>query len=269
MKPVVTLLSLMLFISGLNSCSVLTEEYRFKKRFDRFYEFLSKEEQKAFSSRDLGQVSLSLEQRISADTNLIQEWREIKDGEAITTFSTADAVQFYYSVILKEIHRSHFPEFMALLDAETQYQFAMGQGYTPSLERLYQENRAFQKLTDRSKEDHRLYGFSNEAVWDFWQEISYPEFSRRELYYVLAALQQVKSVEAFIQKDLDTCTRQLEAGFRSGYLFQKQFDALRKRSTLSRLDTRRFLEVYYDIAFRQMDKEAAQKTIAKFRQPGL
>ncbi len=264
MKNGTRIFSLLILLSILTSCGNLTEEHRFKKRFDRFYEFLSQDEKNYFAGNDLPALALSLDKRMEGNTNLITAWSEIKDGESISTFSTLQAADFFYTIILREIHRDHFREFMNALDAENQYAFAMGRDYQTLLSSLYDKDKNFKRMIDRMKTEYRLYGFSNEAVFEFLHEIPYPEASRRQLYYILTALNEVKAVPSFVSGDLSQCDQLLEAGLKSSFLFKRSFDALKTRTTMTHLSNLQLLEVYRDIAFRQMDKEAAAKTIAKF-----
>src|SRR5271157_2382562 len=95
-----------LIISGLFlGCSITTEKYRYKLRFDRFYFLLDSQEKVYFASGELDKLAASLNPRLISDKNLYSKWKDIQYYEAISTFDALQTSHFFREIILKELNR--------------------------------------------------------------------------------------------------------------------------------------------------------------------
>ncbi len=248
----------------MSNCASLTEEYRFKKRYDKFYNFLSQDERSLLLKKDFQGLGISLDNRTSQNKELSAEWDAIKDGEAISTFSSSQSADFFYTILLREVNRENFRDFMDLLSAEEQFRFAMGQDYRSVLMAKLTVNKKFEKFIDKCATEYRLYGASPEQIFDFFFEVSYPEISRRQFYNFCIILKKAEALPAFIAKDLDSVSRSLDKYSKEHPLFIKDIKTVKEKAALKNLTDSQLATVYNDIAFRQMDRNAALKTMGKF-----
>lgn len=81
----------------------LEPSYRYKYRYENFIKLLSDEERKLFFEGKYKECAKSLDERISNDANLRRKIQEIKEFEAIDTFTTEVMLEYFGYYVYNEV----------------------------------------------------------------------------------------------------------------------------------------------------------------------
>jgi hypothetical protein len=256
----------LLIIAGLFlSCSVTTEKYRYKLRFDKFYFLLNSDEKGYFASDDLDKLGSSVKLRLASDTNFYSKWRDVQFYEAIATFDPVQTGHFFRETILKELNLDNYYIFMNMLESGTQKEFAYYTNFTVSFNRLCNNNASFKNFIASLKTDYRLYGFSDEQVCSFFRHTLFPEATRKEIvYYLLKELKGCGALPDFKAGNISAASQKLAADMQNNPADARQFETIRKASGLTALSVQELLQVYSDVVMKEMDPYALSHTLAKF-----
>jgi hypothetical protein len=261
MNKIIAIGIVLFFLSG---CSVTSEKYRYQWRFDKFYNLLSDEEKADFRNADYAKVGLSLDKRASGDKKLVAELKKVKEYEAITTFSGEQTAHFFREIILRELNRNNYYRFMKFLDSKAAVSFSKNENFMEVFNKLYQSDHAFKNFIDNMKTEYRLYGFSNEQVVQFFRNVTFPEATRKELYYLLKELKEGQALDDFKSGSLEASAKKLDDALKKLITMGMDFDNMKSRAGLSKLDTFSVLEIYSKVVMKEMDPYAVERTLLKF-----
>jgi hypothetical protein len=261
MKIVLSICLLILFLTG---CSVTSEKYRYQHRFDHYYNLLNQDEKALFNNAELDKLGASFDSRFSNDSKFSNAMHTVQVYEAIATFSGKETAVFFHNIILRELNRPVFYQFMNFLDSTAQESFVKKNNFTAVFEKYYQSNSGFKNFVDNIKKEYRLYNFSNEQVISFFRNISFPEVSRRELYHVLNLLKSVKALDDFRAGNIKAAAQKLDDAMKVTVSTVTVFNDVKKRSSLTKLDSTVFLDVYYNVIMKEMDPYALKQDLIKF-----
>lgn len=256
----------LLIIAGLFlGCSVTTEKYRYKLRFDRFYFLLAGDEKEYFASNQLDKLGSSVKIRLASDTNFYNKWRNVQFYEAIATFDPYQTVHFFRNVILRELNQDNYYSFMKMLDSGMQLEFAYDTNFSASYNRITNNNRPLKNLVDSLKTDYRLYGFSDEQVCLFIRHTLFPEATQKEMvYYLLKELKGCGALADFKAGNIPAAAQKLASDIRDNPASEKQYETIRTSSGLTALAMPDLLRVYRDVVLKEMDPYALSHTLAEF-----
>lgn len=260
MKKALTLLITLAVFAG---CSVTSEKYKYQQRFDRFYNILNSAEKKDFAENSIDKVGASLDKRVAEDKKLAASWLAVQTEEAINTFDGVQSVRFFREIILRELNRNPFYRFMDLLDQKAQADFAFNNDFPKSLNQAL-GNRNLARLMDSVRTEYRLYGFSNDQIADFFRKVSFAEVSRKELYPVLKMLKNSMALADFRGGNISAASQKLEQALSKNISAKYDLDAIRKRSGLTKVDVKTFLDINYNVIMKEMDPGAVERTLGKF-----
>ncbi len=252
---------MIVFISG---CAVTSEKYRYQGRIDNYYKLLNNDEKDAFRNGDYDQLAASFSKRIEADKKLSNEFIKVQQYEAITTFDAKQTAHFFREIILKELNRNNFYSFMNFFNEKSQLDFARNSNFSEDFNNLYNNNREFKKFIDNLKTEYRLNGYSNDQIIKFFRNISFPEVSRRELYHVFEILKDFQGVNEFTNGNVILAAQKVDSGVTKLVTADMAFNELKKRTSLTRLNTSELLDVYYNVILKEMDPYAVARTLMKF-----
>jgi hypothetical protein len=248
----------------LTNCSVTSEKFRFQWRFDHFFNLLNDSEKNAFREDNLDALGSSLEQRLSTDKKLKEQMRSVQFYEAITSFDAKQTGHYYREIILKELNRPQYYRFMKLLDAPLQSAFAKNDNFSALANQYYQSNAGFKAFIDNMKTEYRLYGFSNEQVYYFFRNTSFPEVSRRNLYPLLKILKASNALADFKTGNLSSASAKLDEALKTVITTQSDLDGLKTDSGLTKADSASLIDIYYHVILKEMDQGAVEQTLSKF-----
>jgi hypothetical protein len=255
----------LLVITGLFlGCSVTSEKYRYKWRFDKFYGLLNNEEKSCFASNDLDKLSASLKSRLESDKKLKENWDNVQFYEAIKTFDVLETTHFFRAVILKELNRDNYYIFMNMLDGKAQQEFAKNINFTDDYERYYKTNFRFKSFVDSLKIEYRMYGFSNEQVSRFLREVIFPEVSRKELYPLLKLLKDSQVLSEFKAGNISAASKKLSSDVESSPIPALNLQKIMRNSGLTHISVNDLLDIYYQVIMKEMDAYALSQTLSKF-----
>ena len=150
-------------------CAVTSEKYRYQQRFDKFFHLLSEEEKAMFRKADFAGAGQSIDARLLSDKKFSNAWRTVQFAEAITTFDGVQSIRFFYTIILRELNRPRYAEFMKHLDAPAAEAFVRNAGFDAVGEALIKKDNSFKSFLDKQRSEYRLYGFSNPEIFAFFR----------------------------------------------------------------------------------------------------
>lgn len=280
-------------------CVVTSEEFRYKQRFDEFYNILDDQERLLFADNDLDALGKSIDLREQEDDDFATNLLEVRIYEAITTSDGYETGYFFRYFILRELLRDQFYDYMDYFDGDAQEAFAREEGFIENHLGLMDQERKFRNLVQNLTTEYRLYDYTDEQIIKFFREVSFPEVSRKQVYYLLDFLKSYSDEKITLSGDeirseatgylseiqeknagkneltlyglfamgyIDSAAEILESKLKdsTGYGIKKEFKKIKGLSGLDNLDTAKFLEVYYEVVLQEMDQEALRKTIKKF-----
>ncbi|OHD56972.1 MAG: hypothetical protein A2Y33_08405 [Spirochaetes bacterium GWF1_51_8] len=256
-----TLFAAVLFV--LAGCVVTSESFRYKNRFDRFYNLLTDREKQLFAEDKLAELGALLDTHETNDANFYKEYRDVQIYEAITTFDGKKTAWFFRYIILKELNRDNLFVYLNFLSANEQTAFTVNSGINEIVEEKYLKDAAFKAFIDNMRKEFRLYGFSNIQVNEFFRNVVFPEVSRDQIFPLLTLLKSKnllldyqaadKNIPAIAQK-LDEAIKGSPAG-----LDKSALEDIKKSCGLTKLDTSAILSLYNDIIMKEMDQDAVNK----------
>jgi hypothetical protein len=249
----------------LSNCAVTSEKYRYQQRLDHFYRLLNTEEKKMFGSNELGSLGKSLEKRLSENSNFIKEFKKVQFTEAINTFDGYQTVHFFRETILKELNRPNFYRFMEFLSAEEQISFVRQEPrFIELFTALTKKNTGFLNFMNNLKREYRFTEFSDKQIIDFFRSTSFPEVSRIRLFPLLKLLKSAKALEDFGKGNIEAATKKLDGSIKQIISLEIDFSRIKRDSSISKVSTYEFLDLYYRVILKEMDPYAVYSTIDKF-----
>ncbi len=255
----------LLVVTGLFlGCSVTSEKYRYKWRFDKFYSLLNNEEKGCFASNDLDKLGASLKSRLAGDKKLKENWDNVQYYEAIKTFDALETAHFFRAVILKELNRDNYYIFMNMLDGKAQQEFAKNSNFSAEFEKYYKTNSRFKSLIDSLKIEYRLYGFSNEQVSRFLRDVIFPDVSRKELFTLLKLLKDSQVLAEFKAGNIPAASKKITADVQSSPTLALNLQKIMRNSGLTHISVNDLLDIYNQVIMKEMDSYALSQTLSKF-----
>ena len=261
MNKIIAIGIILFFFSG---CSVTSEKYRYQWRFDKFYSLLNDDEKAGFRNADYSKVGLSLDKRITEDKKLDTDLKKVKEYEAITTFSGEQTAHFFGEIILRELNRNNYYQFMKFLDPKAAVSFLKNENFAEAFDKLYQSNHAFKNFIDNMKIEYRLYGFSNEQVVQFFRNVTFPEATGKEFYYLLKILKEGRALDDFKSGSIETAAQKMDVSLKKLITLGMEFENMKNGAGLSALDTFSVLDIYSKVVMKEMDPYAVERTLLKF-----
>jgi len=255
---------ILIFSIIINSCTVTSEKYRYNWRISKFLNLLTEEEREAFKNNELSKLGVSLDYRISNDTDLSNKIRKIQEYEAITAFNGTQMAYFYRYTLLKELNRDNFYKFMDLLTADEQVEFAKNTNFDLISGEKYDKDNKFKNFVDYLRDNYNLKNYNFKQLYKFFREVSFPEVSRRELYYLLKVLSETKALDDFKKGEINSASQILDLSLQKSISIKYEFNRIKKSSSLSKLNTYQILDVYYNVIMKEMHPNALRKTLEKF-----
>lgn len=253
----------LLFLLLVVGCAITTVEYRYKERFDHFYQLLNDQEKKVFCADDFLSLGKSLEMRIKQDESLAKAIDTVMFDEAIHTFRLDQVGYFFKRYILTGFHQDDYDKFIKMMSKEMLLKFiAKDPSLIQDLNALRQKNHNFDRWWRSLLKDGRLGDFSPEEIVSFYRNYIFPERTHSQVYYVLSFLADKKLLKLFLTGGNEVFSQ--SNYFVQGFVAEREVAAVRERAGLSKLSYGEFFWVYREVIFQEMDREAFRKTLAKF-----
>jgi len=249
---IIILIGLVIF-----SCTVTSEKYRFQKRIDSFYGLLKEEEFSCFKRADFETGGELIKKRLESDTNFYRKWKELQYSEAIAIFNPQQTLGFYYRIILRELNRAQYYNFMDLLDKELQLSFARRDNFVVKLNSL--NNEKIKKFLDNLRKEYRLKNFTDEEIYNFFRNVIFIEATGKRFYHFCKFLKSLNLLYDFEQGRFDKIKEK-----NLGEVEKIEFDEIKKQTGLTKLSFYEFADIYYNVVMRELPKETVIQTLHKF-----
>lgn len=251
----------------LSSCIITSEDFRYKERFDDFYNVLTEDQKLLFAEGNLSALGASIDESVNTDFDYATALEEVKITESIMTFDGVDTATYFYEIILREIHRDYYYELMEFFDSSMQNLFVFD--IDTCVDRalaMETEDNKFARFLDHLKSEGRLYGFSTEEVIRFLRDISFSELSQKQVYYLLDFLNDQGYYSSFIGGNISGVANGLTEDFStiSGNGIKKKYNKIVDLAGLDELGVEEFLTAYFEVVMVEMDSSALQKTLEHF-----
>lgn len=249
-----------LFLVFLTSCITTTEKYRYQQRVDNFYHLFQAEEWNYFKSADFGSAAKMISERLKNDNKFLSKWKKVQYDEAIATFDVEQTLKFFYEIILKELNKDAYFDFMELLPSNLMLSF-INKDYS-SLEDFYNSNNNFKNFVEKLKREYRLYKFTNEEVFKFFREILFKEATQKRFYNFCNILSDMKLLYEFEKGMLSYVENEISKGLPK--TVEIKLETFYNNTGLKGLPFTEVIRVYYNVVMKEMDKGAVIQTLHKF-----
>lgn len=252
----------------LSSCAIAGEIYRLQTRFSYWNNILSPEERQLFAQNDTNQLGMIIDKKESEDTNFAKKMRELRINEAIMSFDGTQTAHFFYHVLLKDLVKFSYKEFIDTLDSNEQLLFAQTQFFT----NIPFDNKNLKKVFDNAKNNYGLNDFTDIQILNYYRHISLPATTYVEVYNILAFLARYTALDSFLSGDYshplaifslinNAVNSKREMLKKQGKKELKVWRDIKERTLLTKLSNKDFLIVIHSTILPEMDADVRIKTI--------
>ncbi|MDK2818318.1 MAG: hypothetical protein KFW21_02580 [Spirochaetota bacterium] len=247
-----------------SSCAIEGEVYRLQTRIKYWHQLLNNTEEQMFAQNKINELGLILDQKEADDLYFKQKIREVRINEAIMSFDGAQTVHFFYNVLLKDLAKFSYEEFMRSLSEEEQIQFI--QKNLPDTIFV-----AKKSVFNNARKDFGFNSFTDEEILTYYRSISFPANYYVVVYDILVFLAKYRSMDLFLQGDLTgtvdifNSIKKLETSKSVSVRKQAKQDLelwndFKKRTFLTSLSNKEFAQVL-SIVLPEMDTTVRIQTI--------
>lgn len=189
---------LLSFLSITTSCAIQGEVYRLQTRMDYWYQLLNTEEQKLFAQRQINTLGKILDQKEQEDPTFQEKIRVVRINEAIMSFDGEQTTQFFYRVMLRDLAKFSYEEFISSLSSEEVSLFihnpdSMIQNPPPHTK----------EILDNARNNYGFQGFNDQEIIQYYRTVSLSANYYVVIYDILAFLAKYRSMDPFLQGNID------------------------------------------------------------------
>ncbi len=242
----------------LSNCTTVSEKFRYQQRIDAFYNLLEEEEWTLFKKREFEKAGDLIKERLSNNREFFKKWKQMQYNEAIATFDPAQTLKFFYEIIYKELNRPQYYKLMSLMDEPSVIQFAKYENIDKLCEDFYNKNNATKNFMDNLKKEYRLYKFSNREIFEFYRKVIFKEATQKYFYDFCKFINLLNLLNAFEKGEITKF-----ASLKFDNVTEIEFQRIQKLTGL-KLRFSDFVNVYYEVVIKEMDKGAVVQTLHKF-----
>ncbi len=253
---------LILFLFG--ACAIEGEVYRLQTRINSWYALLDYSEELLFAKNDVDSLGISLDQKSSQDPNFQKQLSEVRIDEAIMGFDGAQTAHFFYNILLRDLAKFSYEEFLNSLTPAQKIEFITTSNTTVS-----------PKIYNNAKRYYGFNSFTDEQILHYYRTVSFPANYYPTVYESLAFLARYRNMESFLQGDIPTTLttfqkiKELTSSRRvpvkaQGQKDQQTWEELKNRTHLKSLSDEEYLQILA-IIIQQMDTDVRVQTIHNIR----
>ncbi len=251
-------LAILLFLS---SCAIEGEVYRLQSRVNSWYNLLDGGAERLFAQNNTKALGAYLDSGDSPDFQ--NSLRAIRINEAIMSFDGEQTAHFFYNVLLKDLARFSYAEYISSLSPVEISEFVRNS--PPSKPRI----------TDNARRHYGFKSFEDGEILSYYRNISFPADYYPAVYDILAFLARYRVMDDFLRGDIEgsmTVFENIDSLKKSnripvrqqGERDQKQWDELKYRVHMESLTDRQFLDTLA-VVLPEMDADVRIKTIDNIR----
>ncbi len=183
------------FLTITTSCAIQGEVYRLQTRINYWHQLLNDDEEKMFAQNKVKELGLILDQKEESDPQFKQQIREVRINEAIMSFDGEQTAHFFYNVLLRDLAKFSYEEFIDSLSIEEKTQFV--QKTLPDT--IFTAKKSVFK---NAIDDYGFNSFTNEEILNYYRTVSFPANYYVVVYDILAFLAKYRSMDLFLQGDV-------------------------------------------------------------------
>jgi len=183
------------FLTITSSCAIQGEVYRLQTRINYWHQLLNDDEEKMFAQNEVKKLGIILDQKEEIDPQFKKQIREVRINEAIMSFDGEQTVHFFYNVLLKDLAKFSYEEFMDSLSTEEKIQFIQ-----KNLSNVVFI--AKKSLFNKARKDYGFNSFTDEEILTYYRTVSFPANYYVVVYDILAFLAKYRSMDLFLQGDI-------------------------------------------------------------------
>jgi len=270
MKKMILLIFNLLILS---SCAIEGEIYRLQTRLSYWDKILNTEEQRLFIETKFDELGQIIDAKELSDTNFANKLRELHINEAIMSFDGKQTAHFFYNILLRDLMKFSYIDFMKTLDTEEQLLFVQTKEFT----NMPFDNKNLTKVFINAKNEYGVKYFNEVEILNYYRHILLPYTIYSTVYDILAFLGRYRALEDFLKGDivfaLDPFTL-INMSINSKKVFDrkmgkkelKRWRNIKKRTLLDKLSEEQFLNIIYYNILPEMDKDVRALTIKNVRE---
>ena len=268
MKKIILLSLCFLFSS---SCAIQGEVYRLQNRVKNWHAILNPEEKILFVQKNFIELGVILDQKELTDKSFTQKLRKIRIDEAIMSFNGQQTSYFFYHVLLKDLVKFSYKEFMDILSPEEKKDFINKKDIGETL-----KNSGIKSVLQKAKNTYGLQDFNDEEILNYYRTTSFSAVAYPIVYEVLAFLARYRSMEDFLVGNMaipldafNTLDKLLQSRRiptrKQAEKDAETWESLKERVFLEDLSNEDFLVLVATVFIPEMDPEVQLTTINNVR----
>ncbi|MGL4677083.1 MAG: hypothetical protein ACRCWI_05395 [Brevinema sp.] len=178
----------------LSACAIEGEVFRLQTRLDAWYQLLTEPENLLFAQNKIIELGLSIDQKEQENEVFQKQLRAIRIKEAIMSFDGEQTTHFFYNILLQDLAKFSYEEFLNSLSTQEQIEFITNKIFTPNTKQ--------DKVFRNAKKNYGFQHFSDQQIINYYRTVSFPANFYPLVYDVLAFLARYRSMDSFLQGDM-------------------------------------------------------------------
>lgn len=262
---------LIIFLFPFISCAIEGEVFRLQNRVKNWYQILNNSEKSLFIQDKSAELGILLDEKEKTNQVFQEAMRQIRIDEAIMSFNGEQTVSFFYRILLKDLVKFSYEEFMNVLSPIEKINFIQ---YGAEID--FSDNNKIQSVFQRAKNHYGFSGFSDVQILEYYKKISLPAIIYPTVYEMLSFLARYRSMEELLKGDIKTPLQSfenLEKNLKSRRIpTRKQaendketWESLKERAFLQDLSNEEYISLIYSVILPNMDEDVSIKTINNIR----
>ncbi|SFB71688.1 hypothetical protein SAMN02745150_00443 [Brevinema andersonii] len=261
-------LILLLLSSG---CAIQGEIYRLQQRMNPWMTLLSDEEDQLFASNNTNELGAIIDNKEKLDPFFAKKMRELRIAEAIMSFDGTQTAHFYYHVLLKDLAKFSYHDFMKNLSPdELDIFLAENRQFKDN---PFSSNKKIIKIIEDAKKNYGMTGFNDIQILNYYRTISLPAIVFPVVYDLLAFLAKYGALSDFMAGDFNRTIQNLSSieknkkSRRVPTRKQAEKDSLEWKNIIERtqffsISDEKLLEIIKNVILPEMDPDIRERTLS-------
>lgn len=258
---------LLLLSSG---CAIQGEIYRLQQRMNPWTALLSDEEDQLFASNNTNELGAIIDNKEKLDPFFAKKMRELRIAEAIMSFDGTQTAHFYHHVLLRDLAKFSYRDFMKSLSPEELDIFLAENRQFKN--NPFSNNKKIVKIIEDAKKNYGMTGFNDMQVLNYYRTISLPAAVFPVVYDLLAFLAKYGALSDFMAGNFNKAIQNLSSieknkkSRRVPTRKQAEKDLLEWKNIIERtqfygISNEKLLEIIKNVVLPEMDPDVRERTL--------
>lgn len=258
---------LLLLSSG---CAIQGEIYRLQQRMNPWTALLSDEEDQLFASNNTNELGAIIDNKEKLDPFFAKKMRELRIAEAIMSFDGTQTAHFYHHVLLRDLAKFSYRDFMKSLSPEELDIFLAENRQFKN--NPFSNNKKIVKIIEDAKKNYGMTGFNDMQVLNYYRTISLPAAVFPVVYDLLAFLAKYGALSDFTAGNFNKAIQNLSSieknkkSRRVPTRKQAEKDLLEWKNIIERtqfygISNEKLLEIIKNVVLPEMDPDVRERTL--------